>query len=75
MCFIDVKSGSCLDQEDLYQQAPNTANIKRPIHLHCYLKSTGYVTRTLLFFREDVRTASIVAADPTGVECLVIDRE
>lgn len=49
MCFIDVKSVSCLDQEDLYQQAPNTANIKRPIHLHCYLKSTGYVTSTLLF--------------------------
>jgi hypothetical protein len=25
--------------------------------------------------REDVRTANIIAADPKGVDCLVIDRE
>lgn len=29
----------------------------------------------MTFCREDVRTANIVASDPTGVDCLVIDRE
>lgn len=27
------------------------------------------------FFRDDLRTANIVADDPEGVTCLVIDRE
>lgn len=28
-----------------------------------------------LLFREDIRTANIIADDPDGVTCLVIDRD
>lgn len=46
--------------------------IQSNTYLHfCKCQSNLY----FLFYSDDLRTANIIACDPEGVSCLVIDRE
>jgi len=37
--------------------------------------SVAYIADVMLLCSEDVRTANVIACEPDGVDCLVLERE